>query len=200
MIECNASLIPWESNNKWPGEANIPIGLKQFISNFSVFCINFAVRIQAMKTRQILNLLLAVNLALCMACSKENKSIPDSPGRLLDTLEVVHSIKGWEIYSWPDGTGWHYSILVGTNRLKTLEEVTSSVPSDLHLITVTGTDSLQLVLNKFPENEYLTWFGKGWLQSSWGSNFGNLQLPPTNIIDDVTQYCISKKLNLQVVD
>jgi len=153
-----------------------------------------------MQTLQKIIFLFGVSLTIFTACSKENKSIQKSSYSYFDTLEVTHSMKGWEIYSWPDGSGWHYSILVGTNRLKTLDEVTSGLPSEQHLITVTGTDSLKLVLTKFPENEYLSLLGKGWLQSSWGSNFGNLQLPSRNIVDDVTQFCISKKLNLQVID
>lgn len=118
----------------------------------------------------------------------------------LDTLIVPHSMKGYELYSWQEGNEWYFSILVGTNRIKTYAEVISIYPTEIHLITGTGIASLKLVLAKFPEDEYITWIGQGWLQSCWSDNFGNLRLPPQNIIDDITQYCSQEKLNLQVTD
>ena len=32
-------------------------------------------------------------------------------------------MKGYELYSWQDGGQWKFSLLVGTNREKTLEEI-----------------------------------------------------------------------------
>jgi hypothetical protein len=135
-----------------------------------------------------------------MACTKDNSENISNSKSFIDTLTVTHSIKGWELYSWPDGNDWHYSIMIGTNRTKTFAEVTSTETSALHLITIIGIDTLKLVLAKFPEDEYITWIGKGWLENSWGGNYGNLQLPPQNIIDEITQFCDQKKLNLQVTD
>ncbi len=35
------------------------------------------------------------------------------------------SMKGYELYSWQDGDRWYFSVLVGTNRNKTLDEIRS---------------------------------------------------------------------------
>jgi len=85
----------------------------------------------------------------------------------LDTLSFEHSLKGWELYSWPNGNDWNYSILVGTNIVKSYDEVTGNK------IIVTGKDSLKMVLDKFPENENILWIGKEWLKRCWGGNYGN---------------------------
>ena len=153
-----------------------------------------------MKTKQLIILLTSVSLLLFIACTKDNKEEKSEPKSYLDTLKIPHEMKGYEMYSWPEGNDWYFSIIVGTNRIKTYEEVISNNATGLHLITVTGLDSLKLVLAKFPEEEYITWIGEGWLQRCWGGNYGNLRLPPQNYIDEITQFCTQKKLNLQVTD
>jgi hypothetical protein len=153
-----------------------------------------------MKTKQILLLPALLILLHLIACTKDNKDEKANTKSVFDTLNVPHSMKGYELYSWPEGNKWYFSVMVGTNRIKTYAEVISNTPSQVHLITVTGIDTLKQVLARFPENEYITWIGKGWLQNAWGSNFGNLQLPPQNYIDEITQFCTQKKLNLQFTD
>ena len=112
----------------------------------------------------------------------------------LDTLSFEHSMKGWELYSWPNGNDWNYSILVGTNRVKSYEEVTGNK------IIVTGKDSLKMVLDKFPENENILWIGKEWLSRCWVSDYGNLSLPDDKTINEIKEYCTQKKLILNISD
>jgi hypothetical protein len=153
-----------------------------------------------MNAKQLIILITSFSLLLFFACSKDQKEDNADTKSYLDSLIVPHSMKGYELYSWEEGKDWYFSILVGTNRTKTYSEVIANVPSEIHLATVTGIDNLKLVLAQFPENEFITWIGQGRLQSSWGGNYGNLQLPPQKYIDDITQYCSQKKLNLQVTD
>jgi len=130
-----------------------------------------------------------------MKCSKGNNSEIQPVARInLDTISFFHSMKGWELYSWPNGNDWNYSILVGTNRTKSYNEVTTNK------IIVFGIDSLKMLLDKFPENEYIFWIGKEWLKSCWGSNYGNLSLPDNKIINEIKEYCTGKKLVLGVSD
>ncbi len=153
-----------------------------------------------MRTKSISILFLTFSLFLLINCTKDNKENNIAKKSFIDTLTVTHSIKGWEIYSWPSGNDRSYSILIGTNSINTYEQVTSNTPTAAHLITITGTDSLKLVLERFPESEYITLIGKTWLQNSWGGNFGNFSLPPQNQIDDISLFCTQKKLILQVTD
>jgi hypothetical protein len=129
-----------------------------------------------------------------MNCSKGKNQEPE-PVKLinLDTVSFSHSMKGWELYSWPNGNDWNYSILPGTNRLKTYNEVIENK------IIVLGKDSLKMLLDKFPKKEEIFWIGEGWLERIWGIDFGNLSLPESKIIDEITNYSNQKELILDIL-
>jgi hypothetical protein len=39
--------------------------------------------------------------------------------------KLPHSIKGYELYSWSEYSQWHFTLITGTNRSKTLREIIS---------------------------------------------------------------------------
>jgi hypothetical protein len=125
-------------------------------------------------------------------CSKENNA--DISLIKLDTLTFSHSMKGWELYSWPNGKNWNYSILIGTNRLKTFDEVTKNK------IVVVGKDSLKMLLDKFPAKESIYWVDEEWLNVTWQDNYGNLSLPDINTINEIKNYCNQIELVLEVIN
>jgi hypothetical protein len=147
-----------------------------------------------MKTNQVVYTIF-LSYAFLISCSKDNTQKADTyNASRIDTMVFLHSIKGWELYSWPQGNSWIYSIIIGTNRIKTYNEVTSNT------IKVSGKDSLRLLLNKFPEDEYLLWIGEGWLSNCWNSNSGDLSLPPDDTLNEIKQYCIEKDLILLITE
>ena len=99
-------------------------------------------------------------------------------------------MKGWELYSWPNGNDWNYSILTGTNRLKTYNEVIENK------IIVLGIDSLKMLLDKFPKKEEIFWVGEELLKRIWGTYYGNLSLPDSGVTDEIKDYCTQKELEL----
>jgi len=105
----------------------------------------------------------------------------------LDTITFTHSMKGWELYSWPNGNDWNYSILIGTNRAKTYNEVVTNKAS------VIGKDSLKMLLDKFPAKEELFWTGK-----RTGTGWENLSYPDSKTIDEIKNYCAQKELILNI--
>lgn len=105
-----------------------------------------------------------------------------------ETPSFAHLMKGWELYSWLDGNDWKFSILPGTNRVKTYDEVITNKT------TVTGIDSLKVLLDKFPKKEYISWMGK--LQDDGGK----LSLPDQATIDEIRNYASQKELELKVVE
>ncbi len=109
-----------------------------------------------------------------------------------DTIIFAHSMKGWELYSWPNGDDWNYSILIGTNRLKSYEEVTTNK------IVVTGADSLKMLLDKFPENEDIFWISTEWLKRIWQSGYSDLSLPDSNTVNEIKEYCLGRNLDLRI--
>ena len=52
-------------------------------------------------------------------------------GKLITKLSLAavdklpHSVKGYELYSWEENGQWHYTFITGTNRVKTMKEITS---------------------------------------------------------------------------
>lgn len=91
------------------------------------------------------------------------------------------SMKGYELYSWQDGSQWKFSLLIGTNREKTLEEIKSAE------IVLSGVDALKSRLEEIPAGQYITW-----------SSRETLSLPPEDIIQQVEQTCEDEGLILTI--
>lgn len=110
----------------------------------------------------------------------------------LDTITFSHSMKGWELYSWPKGNDWNYSILLGTNRVKFYDEIITNK------VTVIGKDSLKMLLDKFPKNEYIFWMAKH--PGDDAGNLSSFSLPDQNTINEIKDYASQKELVLNIVE
>src|SRR5262245_49071747 len=91
------------------------------------------------------------------------------------------SMKGYELYSWQEGNQWKFSLLVGTNREKTLDEIKSAD------VVLSSMDALQSKLEEIPAGQYITWSSKE-----------TLALPPEDIIKQVEQTCKDEGLILNI--
>jgi hypothetical protein len=89
------------------------------------------------------------------------------------------SMKGYELYSWQDGNQWYFSLLVGTNREKTLDEIKGTKT------LLRGVDALTSALEQMPAGQYITW-----------SSRETLSFPPDDIIKQIEQVCIDRGLIL----
>ena len=88
------------------------------------------------------------------------------------------AFKGMELYSWQDEAGeWKYSILVGTNRIKTEEEVMAS-PLSL--------DEVKVAISQMAVGEWLTWMGFP-------------PPPPESIMEELRQCASLYQVNMQTV-
>ena len=92
---------------------------------------------------------------------------------------LAESMKGYELYSWQDGKQWKFSILVGTNREKTLDEIRSSE------VVLSSVDELQSRLEEIPAGQYITWSSKELFS-----------LPPDDILKQIQQTCEDEGLIL----
>jgi hypothetical protein len=110
-----------------------------------------------------------------------------------NSLCFEHSMKGWELYSRPNGNDWNYSVIVGSNILKTYNMVIGNP------VSVTGTGSLKKILEHMPEGEEIVWIGEGWLSQIWTDGYRDLMLPPEDIILEINQYCQENGLLLIIV-
>jgi hypothetical protein len=142
-----------------------------------------------MKTKYAIILFISFGVTLFSVCSKENNNNDFNP----DNLVLNHSIKGWELYSWENSNGWHYSLIAGTNSSKTFEQVIQNN------IVVTGETSFKKVLDKLPQGEEIVWIGEEWVKNCWISNNNDcFKLPPQNIINVISDYCHVKNLKLNI--
>jgi hypothetical protein len=111
---------------------------------------------------------------LASACQPKNPLIPE-PG--------VESMKGYELYSWEKDGEWYFSILIGTNREKTLDEIQSA---DAVLL---GVDELKAALESMPAGQYVTW-----------SAPEPLAFPPEDLILQVQKVCKDQGLELGIAE
>ena len=86
--------------------------------------------------------------------------------------QAAESMKGFELYSWQDGSQWKFSLLAGTNREKTLDEITSTDT------LLDGVDALRSALEIISPGQTITWSAKD-----------PLSFPPDDMIQQVEQIC-----------
>ena len=132
------------------------------------------------------------------ACN--NPSVSTSTPSEIVTTPLPHSMKGYELYSWSENNQWHFTLITGTNRLKSLEEITSNentvTPNGWVKISAQGVDSIKNVLIGLPQHEYVFWVSQQWLNQAQ-VQADQIALPPQEIIDAVQEYC--KQLGLELL-
>jgi len=110
-------------------------------------------------------------------------------GPLAAVDELPHSMKGYELYSWLEEGQWHFTLITGTNRIKTIEEVTSKEDSICETgwvrIQVVGADAIKDVLSRLPEGESVFWCDELHIGQSTDTD---LQLPSEEIADAIQEY------------
>lgn len=83
---------------------------------------------------------------------------------LADLPEVLsQSVKGYELVSWKIDDEWNFTLVTGTNRMKTFEELISIEnifdENGYLKLTVQGVDEISEILERIPPGETVTWGG-----------------------------------------
>ena len=151
-----------------------------------------------MNTRRIsLLMLMAVFASSLSSCVPLSLNTP-TPISIAVT-PLPHSMKGYELYSWQADDQWHFTLITGTNRIKSLEEIISNentVTADGWVkISVRGVDAIQTVLSGLPQHEEIFWSNR--LEQTQ-TQANPITLPPQEIIDIVQEYCKQSGLELYV--
>jgi hypothetical protein len=122
---------------------------------------------------------------------------------IINAKPLPSSMKGYELYSWT-GEGdesWHYTLVTGTNRLKTIEEITAAenqvTQGDWVKITVTGTEELKTLLERLEPGTELSWRGQDWLESQQQATT-NVLLPNSNLVEEIKNHCHQLEIQLRV--
>jgi hypothetical protein len=106
------------------------------------------------------------------------------PQTIAQNKPKKRSMKGWELYSWQNKNTWKFSILIGTNRNKKLEEI--KAPK----VVLHSLKELENTLEELATGEYITWFNP--------PEFSELSLPPGATIEEIRAWCKALGLHLQV--
>jgi hypothetical protein len=114
-------------------------------------------------------ILLALFLSGCKTGAQPSATLP------------AESMKGFELYSWQDGSQWKFSLFTGTNREKTLEEIQSAGS------VLDGMEALRSTLEAISPGQTITWSAKG-----------TLSFPPEEILQQVEQICKDQGLTCNI--
>ncbi len=115
----------------------------------------------------------------------------EESGKLINKLAITdidklpRSVKGYELYSWSAENQWHFTLITGTNRNKTPEEIVSEddfiSETGWVKIHVVGVDAIKTVLNKIHQGEFVFWCDGLRLTEPDAS----IQLPPEEIVENI---------------
>jgi hypothetical protein len=119
----------------------------------------------------------------------------EQTGKLINKLTITEvdqlprSLKGYELYSWLKDNQWHFTLITGTNRTKTMEEITSEEDfvSETGWVNVhvVGVEAIKVALSKLPQGESVFWCDELHIGQTTETN---LQLPPEEITDAIKEY------------
>ena len=123
--------------------------------------------------------------------------------RTSETLSLPHSIKGYALYSWTvgDDNTWRYTLITGTNRPHTWEEISASestlTDEDWVKITVDGETALKSVIDRLPTEETIVWIGPEAPQAT-PTLRTHVALPDPSLVRAIQTYGDRKKIDVRV--
>ncbi len=127
--------------------------------------------------RTLTSAILAICLAIVLLQCQPEITREPSP-------TSTRSMKGYELYSRQVEDVWYFSLLPGTNRLKTYAEISSPE------VQVRGLEALKLVLDRLAGGEQLFWSA---------GRVPNTEFPPADLVGEVQAHCELRGLDLQLI-
>jgi hypothetical protein len=139
-----------------------------------------------------------INPEIMKSLEQDGKLITELSHTTVD--ELPHSMKGYELYSWLENYQWHFTLITGTNRNKTLEEIISTtniISQDGWVqIHVIGVEEIYTVLCKLPQSEDTLWFSK--LSFVQTHQEIIIKLPTSSTMDVIKEHSEKCGLNLLI--
>jgi hypothetical protein len=114
---------------------------------------------------------------------------------------LPHGMKGYELYSWQEEGQWHFTLITGTDRNKTLEEIISGENIESEdgwvKIHVVGVEKVKAVLSRVPEGEFVSW-NEGQFVLPTEQAVVKLILPPEDIVNEIKDHAEQCGLDFMV--
>jgi hypothetical protein len=127
---------------------------------------------------------------------------PPLPTAFALPASLPKSAKGYELYSWQNGSDWNFTLITGTNRTKSFDEIIApgnTLSSDGFVkLSVTGLEEIKKMLALLPSGEQVFWAGMD-LTGQVPSGTVFLTFPPQNVIQDLTWFCTQRHITLQLL-
>lgn len=107
-------------------------------------------------------LILALLLGACTPSQPFEPEAPLTANGAAEPAALPASMKGYELYSWQEADGtWRYTLITGTNRQKTAEELMAQEDrageEGWVRVTVSGSEALLELLGRLPAGESVSW-------------------------------------------
>jgi hypothetical protein len=138
------------------------------------------------------------NARLMFVLERDGKLI--SKYTIQDIESLPRSMKGYELYSWQAGEAWHFTLITGTNRNKSPDEVTSGEDyiSEVGFIKISVTDvkNLEAVVSKIPAKESVSWLAD--LRAEENPATIQFGLPPEETVQAVKGWAVKYGIDLIV--
>ena len=119
----------------------------------------------------------------------------------LDDLAEKYPLaaKGYELVSWQKDGEWVYTLLAGTNRQKSFDEILAEentfTATEIFKITVVGEEAFKDVINRLSKGEWITWGGMN-LAGEVPAGTLYFSYPDQKIMEDLIKYCKGKGITL----
>jgi hypothetical protein len=107
--------------------------------------------------------------------------------------------KGYELVSWQKDGEWVYTLLAGTNRQKSFDEILAEEntfnATEIFKITVVGEEAFKEVIDRLSKGEWIIWGGMD-LAGEVPAGTLYFSYPDQAIMDDLIKYCKGKGITL----
>ena len=119
----------------------------------------------------------------------------------LSTLATKYPLafKGYELLTWQKDGEWVFTLLTGTNRQKSFDEILAAgntfSSTEINKVTVIGVEDFKKLLDHLPKGEWITWGGMD-LAGEIPAGTVYFSYPPDDIFNDVIDYCKQKGITL----
>jgi hypothetical protein len=127
--------------------------------------------------------LLFLSLLFLASCKSGTETSPKSLPEPAAASEEAEEPAGYQLYSWEEHGAWQFSVLSGSNKLRSFEEVSADE------VAVEGVSALQSRLRNLPRGAELTWSSH---------EVTNTEFPPDETIASISVYCARRGINLVV--
>jgi hypothetical protein len=132
----------------------------------------------------------------------------EQAGKLIKELNLstMHRLppsgKGYELYSWLQNEQWYFTLIRGTNRGKTLDEIVSTENSlseaGLVKISVIGVEAIKNVLSKIPIDTGVFWMNE--MRNPSEQTGIKIQLPPIEIRNTIRDFALQNRLDFHILE